>query len=141
MVEILKREDISAYKDLIDECFGSSNDLSQYEKYCEKQSYTIYVVKDRDEIAGSVTQYAVDLFTFGFQPCLMIFNVAVKPGYRGKGIAQELFRHIIEGAKAQGYRSISLTCLDDAYPAHRLYEGLGFKKAGSVKYDMHLYCE
>ena len=47
----------------------------------------------------------------------------------------------IKNAKKNGYRSISLTCLDTAYPAHRLYESMGFKKAGSVKYDMRIEAE
>ena len=138
MVEILKPADIASYKALVDECFGGSNDLSQYKKYCENAAYIVYIVKDGDEIVGSLTQHSIDLFTFSFQPCLMIFNVAVKASYRGKGIARELFEYVIEKAKAEGYRSISLTCLDNAYAAHKLYEGLGFKRASSVKYDLYL---
>ncbi len=46
--------------------------------------------------------------------------------------------HIIKNARENGYHSISLTCLNDAYPAHRLYEDIGFKKVDSVKYEMHL---
>ena len=138
MVEILRQEDIASYKSLIDKCFGSSNDLEQYKKYSENQAYTIFVIKDGGEIVGSVTQCVIDLFTFRFQPCLMIFNVAVKADYRRKGIAQELMEHIIKNAKKDGYNSISLTCLDDAYSAHKLYESLGFKRASSLKYDLYL---
>jgi len=138
MVEILKPKDLTSYKTLIDGCFGSSNDLERYKKYCENQVYTIFVIKDGNEIVGSATQYIIDLFTFRFQPCLMIFNVAVKADYRRKGIAQELLEYIIENAKQDGYNSISLTCLDDAYSAHKLYESLGFKKASSIKYDLYL---
>jgi len=138
MVEILKPEDIVSYKNLIDECFGASNDLDRYRTYRENQAYTIFVVKDGDEIVGSVTQYSIDLFTFDFQPSLILFNVAVKAAYRGKRLAQTLFEHIIEKAKADGYCSISINCLEDAYAAHRLYENFGFKRASSVKYDLHL---
>jgi len=31
-VEILNKDDIVSYKNLIDTCFGGSNDLSYYEK-------------------------------------------------------------------------------------------------------------
>ena len=138
MVEILRYEDLMSYKNLIDECFGSSNELEKYRQYKENQAYTIFVVKDGDEVVGSATQYSIDLFTFCFQPSLMIFNVAVKPDYRRKRIAQELLGYIIENAKVEGYNSISLTCLDNAYSAHKLYESMGFKKANSIKYDLHL---
>lgn len=137
-IEILKSVDLKSYKELIDECFGSSNSIEQYEKYSENQAYKIYVVKEENLIVGSVTQYAIELFTFDFQPCLMLFNVAVKPAYRNKKIAQKLLEHVIEKAKSDGYRSISLTCLDSAYPAHKLYESVGFVKANSVKYQIDL---
>jgi len=135
-VEILNHSDLASYKTLIDECFGLSNGLSFYEKYNKNQSYTIYVVKDGQEVVGSVTQYKIDLFTFNFQPSLMLFNIAVKPAFRKNGIAQFILQHVIENAKADGYRSVSLNCLEDAYGAHKLYESLGFKKASSVKYDL-----
>ena len=137
MIEVLKPEDIISYKILIDDCFGSNNDLEQYKKYQKNNAYTIWVVKDKNEVVASATQYSIDLFTFVFQPSLMIFNVATRADYRRKNIARDLLEHIIENAKAAGYNSISLTCLDNAYPAHKLYESVGFKKAGSVKYDLY----
>ena len=138
IVELLKSEDLKSYKELIDECFGSSNNLEQYEKYHQNEVYKIFVIKEGSKIIGSATQYTIDLFTFGFQPCLMIFNVAVKAAYRKKNIAKKLLEHMIENAKLEGYHSISLTCLDSAYPAHRLYESIGFVKASSIKYQLDL---
>ena len=137
-VEILKSEDIVSYKELIDECFGSSSDIEKYQNYCNNHAYTVFVVKDGIEIIGSATQYPIDLFTFDFQPSIMIFNMAVKPVYRGQKIGQLLLEHIIDNAKAEGYRSITLTCLENAYSAHKLYESVGFKKTSSIKYEMYL---
>ena len=34
-IEILKPTDLKSYKELIDECFGTSNDLKKYQKYNE----------------------------------------------------------------------------------------------------------
>jgi len=65
-------------------------------------------------------------------------NVAVKVAYRNKMIAKKLLKYIIENARSEGYHSISLTCLDNAYAAHRLYESVGFVKANSIKYHMDL---
>ncbi|MEQ7194923.1 GNAT family N-acetyltransferase [Enterococcus avium] len=53
-------------------------------------------------------------------------------------MAKYLLSHIIENARKEGYRSISLTCLDTAYPAHNLYESVGFTKENSLKYAMVL---
>ncbi len=72
IIELLKPEDISSYKTLIDECFGSRNSIEKYQQYQANNSYKIYVIKDNNIIVGSVTQYAIELFTFGFQPYLML---------------------------------------------------------------------
>ncbi|MDR2889967.1 MAG: GNAT family N-acetyltransferase [Lachnospiraceae bacterium] len=138
MIELLKFADLASYKRLIDDCFGISNGLDYYERYCQNRGYTIFVVKDGKEIIGSVTQYAIELFTFNFQPCLMLFNVAVMSRYRRHNVARRLIEHVIEEARKQGYRSISLTCHNSAYEAHQLYEGMGFTRADSVKYEMKL---
>ena len=61
-----------------------------------------------------------------------------RESYRKQNIAKMLLEHIIENAKKEGCRSISLTCLDTAYPAHKLYESLGFEKANSIKFNLNL---
>lgn len=138
VIEILKKTDIESYKALIDEVFDGSNDISEYKKYNPKADYKIVVAKDGNKIVGSVTFYKLELFTYSFQPSLEIFNVAVLEEYRGQKIAKKLFEYIIDYANKNGYKSINLTCLDTAIAAHKLYESLGFLKAGSVKYNLFL---
>lgn len=137
-IEILKKSDLKFYKDLIDECFDGSNEISEYEKYNPEADYKIVVAKDGDKIVGSVTFYKLNLFTFSFQPVLEIFNVAVLKDYRRQNIAKDLFDYVINYAKENGYKTINLTCLDTAIAAHKLYESVGFKKASSVKYNLYL---
>ena len=139
IIEILKKEDMKSYKDLMDVCFDGSNELEHYVKnYKEDANYKIYVAKDGDKIVGSITIYKIDLFTFSFQPALEIFNVAVLPEYRGQKIAKKLFEVVVDFAKQNGYKTVFLTCLDTAYNAHKLYESVGFKRASSVKYNLYL---
>lgn len=137
-IEQLNKDMLFSYKQLIDKCFGSSNSLEQYEKYEQNDNYVIIVAKKADEIIGSITLYKIDLFTFEFQPCLMLFNVAVKEEYRKQKVAKSLMDHVIKYAKENGYKSISLTCLDDAFNAHKFYESVGFKKIGSIKYNLNV---
>lgn len=137
-VEVLDSKDIILYKELIDNCFGNSNPIKKYQEYVQKNDYKIWVIKEDDRIIGSVTQYLIDLFTFNFQPCLMLFNVAVHEDYRNKGVGKYLLNFVINKARKKGYKSISLTCLDSAYPAHKLYESIGFKRSNSFKYSMDL---
>lgn len=137
-IEILKKSDLKSYKNLIDECFDGSNDISEYEKYNPEANYKIVVAKDGEKIVGSITFYKLDLFTFSFQPVLEIFNVAVLKDYRGQKIAKKLFDFVFDYAKENGYKSINLTCLDTAIPAHKLYESIGFIRTSSVKYSLYL---
>lgn len=138
MIEILKYEDIEKYKKLIDDSFDVSNNLDFYKKYSENRNYTIIVYKENDIVIGSVTFYRIDLFTFSFQPCLEIFNVAVLPSYREKGIGKALVNYVKKYAKENGYNQIYLTCLDNARSAHKLYESVGFKRASSIKYFLNI---
>lgn len=138
IIEKLKYEDLESYKNLIDECFDGSNDINQYKKYNENSTYEIIVAKEDNKIIGSITFYKINLFTFSFQPALEIFNVGVLKEYRGKGIAKIIFEYIINYAKENEYKTIFLTCLDTAYPAHKLYESIGFKKMNSVKYSYNV---
>lgn len=78
------------------------------------------------------------MFTFSFQPALEIFNVAVLKDYRRQNIAKNLFDYVIDYAKKNNYKSINLTCLDTAIPAHRLYENIGFKRTSSIKFNLSL---
>lgn len=138
IIEILKKSDIVSYKKLIDECFGGSNKLSDYQKFDPEANYQIIVAKDGDKIIGSVTFYKIDLFTFSFQPALELFNVAVLKEYRRQKVAQKIFEFIIEYAKLNNYKSIYLTCLDTAIGAHKLYESLGFVRGNSFKFNLSL---
>ncbi len=138
MIEILKKDDIKQYKELIDNCFESSNDIEIYNKYQENLNYNIFVKKINNKIVGSVTVYKIDLFTFSFQPALELFNVCVLKEHRKNNIAKELFEYIKVYAKDNGYKSIYLTCLDNAVNAHKLYESIGMKRTTSIKFQMNI---
>ncbi len=137
MIELLKKEDISLYKELIDEAFEGSNDLEYYQKYQENSNYLIFIMKKDNKIVGSITAYKLDLFTFSFQPALEIFNVCVLKEYRKQDIGKKIFEEVIKYAKDNNYKSMCLTCLDTAVPAHKLYESVGMKKTSSIKYNMY----
>lgn len=138
LIGILKKSDIESYKRLIDECFDGSNSITEYKKYNSRANYKVVVAKDGKKIIGSITFYKLDLFTFSFQPVLEIFNVAVLKDYRRQNVARKLFAYVTNYAKENGYKSINLTCLDTAIPAHKLYESVGFKKTSSIKYNLYL---
>lgn len=136
MIESLKKEDLEAYKKLIDTCFGSSTELVNYEKYTENDKYTILVYKEADKIVGTVTYYKIDLFTFGYYPSVELFNVCVLPEYRKKNIAAKLIEEVEIFCKNNGYKKIYINCLEQL---GGFYEKIGFKKDDSVKYIRNIY--
>ncbi len=138
MIEILRKEDIQQYKELIDSCFGNSNDLVIYDRYMENEDYKIFVKKIEGKIVGSITAYKINLFTFEFQPALELFNVCVLKEYRKQNIGKEILEYIKEYAKNNKFNSIYLNCFEDAHGAHKLYESVGMKKAPAVKFMMNL---
>lgn len=139
IIEKLQKKDIAKYKELIDDAFDGSNPIEEYEKYDENNTaYDILVLKEKDDIAASVTLYKLNLFTFSFQPTIEIFNVAVKSEYRRKHLGQILMKYAIDYAKENGYKTIHFTCLESEEEVHSFYESLGFVKAESRKYNMYL---
>lgn len=131
MIEVLKKEELNQYKELIDTCFGSSTDLINYEKYKENSEYTILVYKENNMIVGSVTFYKIELFTFGYYPAVQLFNVCVLPEYRKNNIAAKLISEVEKYCKNNGYKTIFINCLEQL---GGFYEKIGFEKDDSVKY-------
>ena len=107
IIEKLKREDLPKYKALIDDAFDGSQDMSSYLEYDENNdAYEIIVLKEKEEIVGSITMYKLKLFTFSFQPAIELFNVAVKSEYRRHNLGKILIEYVVDYAKENGYKSI-----------------------------------
>ncbi|MBP1756266.1 MAG: hypothetical protein H6Q59_2664 [Firmicutes bacterium] len=62
-----------------------------------------------------------------------IFNVAVKKEYRRQHIGADMMKALIEKGRARGIASFTLEVRYSNEPAIRLYEDLGFQRAGIRK--------
>lgn len=62
-----------------------------------------------------------------------ILDLAVRPDYRGMGIASLLVRNTIKEMKARGCRVLYLEARASNSAAKRLYQGLGFKVVSTRK--------
>ena len=57
-----------------------------------------------------------------------IKRMYVRPAYRGQGIGRALLDHLLNEARAIGYRCIRLDSAGFMSDAHRLYRSLGFQE-------------
>lgn len=60
------------------------------------------------------------------------FGVAVKAGFRRKGIATKLVDTLLQEAKRDGLKLIVLDVFEDNLPARVLYTKFGFKEVGKI---------
>ena len=56
-----------------------------------------------------------------------VYGLDVLPEYRGRGLAHKLMAQLIDQAKKEGRRGVTLTCLDEKIG---FYETMGFKNEG-----------
>lgn len=63
---------------------------------------------------------------------IFVHRLCVHPSRQGKGIAREIMRHIEQIAQERGFEVIRLDTFIDNARALRLYEGLGYTRAGEM---------
>ena len=56
-----------------------------------------------------------------------VYGLDVLPEYRGRGLAHKLMAQLIDQARKEGRRGVTLTCLDEKIG---FYETMGFKNEG-----------
>ena len=59
-----------------------------------------------------------------------IYNIAIAPEMRGRGVGEALLRHVISAAEAQGCNVVTLEVKAGNDAAMKLYEKLGFREVG-----------
>lgn len=80
--------------------------------------------------AGTAVGLAICFFglsTFRAQPLLNIHDLAVLPGYRGRGVGRALLTAAERHAVDRGCCKLTLEVQDDNRPARRLYQRFGFE--------------
>lgn len=78
-------------------------------------------------VGGKVVGYVVHWRLSGETD---IHNLAVHPAHRQRGIARSLLRAVIDEARQQGLKRVTLEVRKSNVPAQRLYESLGFVTRG-----------
>ncbi|TAJ15433.1 GNAT family N-acetyltransferase [Patescibacteria group bacterium] len=95
----------------------------------------LVVAKDSEKIIGMGSLYVQQKIGKRFA---YIEDVIVDDTYRGKGIGRDIMNHLIETARVNGVRSITLTSRAERTAAHSLYEKLGFVKRETEVFRLNL---
>ena len=66
----------------------------------------------------------------------MVYNVVTKDGFRGRGLATALVKHLLAGAEGMGLERVMLNATEAGRP---IYEKLGFQER--VSCDMNMVYE
>lgn len=109
---------------LEEECFSSPWTAKALEESAFRDDTLFLVAEKSGTVAGYVGAYLSP-------DSADITNVAVSKDFRRQGIARLLMAELIRLAKEKGLPSIILEVRVSNAPAIALYEGLGFKNAGT----------
>lgn len=127
IIKKLKAEDIAELLELYNALipFEKSIDksLEIYKKMLTDENYLLLVAKENNVVLGS----ALGICCNGLAvPFLVIEDVIVKEGVRGKGIGRKLLESLDEFAKEKQCAYAILVSSGFRKEAHKFYENVGF---------------
>jgi ribosomal-protein-alanine N-acetyltransferase len=83
------------------------------------------------EDIGQPVGVAECMVTWGQPQCAYLFGIAIREGWRGKGLGTRFLREICHRLQEMGFLALDLTVSPDNAPALRVYrDKLGFKTIG-----------
>lgn len=69
----------------------------------------------------------------GKDEIMLIHTLAVRPDCIGRGYGRQLVAFALDKIRAQGMKAVRLDVLRGNLPAERLYRGMGFQHAGTIR--------
>jgi len=99
------------------------DDLVNLSKRAAEQSWTIFIARLGDELAGCVVLRPID------QETCELKRLFVVPHLQRAGLGRALCQKAIEGARTHGFKRMTLDTADVQFEALSLFEDLGFKAA------------
>ncbi|HND32549.1 MAG TPA: GNAT family N-acetyltransferase [Myxococcota bacterium] len=94
----------------------------------------VYIARVDDVLVGSCHC----LRDFSQPDEVVIFNMALRPGWRGNGMGRHFLERVLDMLRAHGVRAVSLQVAENNLPAQRLYKD----KFGFQEVEVHCdeYC-
>ena len=105
----------------------------------------LYVLADSDEIAACVIAndekvdgYADAPWQIDSDEVIVLHVLAVRPDYRGQGLAWTLVKNVIELERKAGKKALRLDVIKNNITAEKLYQKLGFQyiQTKTLYYDV-----
>lgn len=132
--------DLPAMADLLHELFTLESD---FQPDRTRQLAGLHLIFDSPargrlfvlHVAGRVAGMANALITVSTAqgaPVLLLEDVIVSRAYRGAGHGRALVEHVLDWARSQGMRRVTLLADEHNAPALAFYERLGFEKSAMV---------
>lgn len=123
VVRDMEAADVEAASEIEREAFSMPWSAEDFLEMVEADYASYYVAELNGEIVGccGIRRLADDG---------EITNVAVRAGYRKKGIAFRMMKHMLKCAEEKGIGDCTLEVRVGNEPAIKLYESLGFKGEG-----------
>ena len=127
IIEKLKLEDLSQvlelHRTLVPFEISFDKSLEIYKEMLTSENYYLAVVKEDNTILGCAIGICCQCLAVSF---LVIEDVIVKDGLRGKGIGKKLMKSLDEFAEKKQCAYAILVSSDFRKNAHKLYENMGF---------------
>nr|WP_294376141.1 GNAT family N-acetyltransferase [uncultured Clostridium sp.] len=127
IIEKLREEDISKvlelYKDILPFETSLNKSEEMYKKIISDENYNLLVAKENNEILGTMLGICCNGLA---EPFLVIEDVVIKDGMRGKGIGKKLMKELDNFAHEKKCTYSILVSSDFRKEAHKFYEKVGF---------------
>ena len=127
IIEKLKLEDLSQvlelHRTLVPFEISFDKSLEIYQEMLINENYYLVVAKEDNKIIGSAIGICCKCLAASF---LVIEDVIVKDGLRGKGIGKKLMKSLDEFAEKKQCAYAILVSSDFRKNAHKFYENMGF---------------
>ena len=133
-VDFATAADLEAMADLLAELFTLESDFSpERDKQLRglrlilenPQLGRLFVLRAGDQVAG-MANALLTISTAEGCPVLLLEDVIVKAGFRGRQFGRRLVEHVLDWARANGMPRVTLLADKDNSPALAFYERLGF---------------
>lgn len=115
-VEELKKEDFEKYKSFLKSDFTNEN----FCKLIDSEFYNFFVVRDGENIVGSVTILLEQKLTHSGCMVSHVENLEVSETYRRLGVGNALFEHCRLFAKENGCYRLNLSCKEELCNFYKL---------------------